>query len=190
MPNDVPETSPGSSREMTVTRPARTIATGSAALVVPGIVADAGEHAPAASWNFKPPGGLISSRGANSLPGASKTRSANWPISNRGTSRPTSRRPPARSSAWWVPDLVGLRDRALISVMTYAFGRITVLGLRDEDYYPQGKRRWVGLHEKAASATRCRRVIISKPILTAAGNAGPSSMPRRGGTAGTNVPAR
>jgi hypothetical protein len=30
-----------------------------------------------------------------------------------------------------VPDLVGLRDRALISVMTYAFGRISaVLGMR------------------------------------------------------------
>jgi site-specific recombinase XerC len=47
------------------------------------------------------------------------------------------------------PDLVGLRDRALISVMTYAFGRISaVLGMRVEDYYPQGKRWWVRLHEK------------------------------------------
>jgi site-specific recombinase XerD len=48
-----------------------------------------------------------------------------------------------------VPDLVGLRDRALISVMTFAFGRISaVLGMRVEDYYPQGKRWWVRLHEK------------------------------------------
>jgi site-specific recombinase XerD len=48
-----------------------------------------------------------------------------------------------------VADLVGLRDRALISVMTYAFGRISaVLGMRVEDYYPQGKRWWVRLHEK------------------------------------------
>ena len=47
------------------------------------------------------------------------------------------------------PDFVGLRDRALISVMTYAFGRISaVLGMRVEDYYPQGKRWWVRLHEK------------------------------------------
>jgi site-specific recombinase XerD len=47
------------------------------------------------------------------------------------------------------PDLVGLRDRALISVMTFAFGRISaVLGMRVEDYYPQGKRWWVRLHEK------------------------------------------
>jgi hypothetical protein len=37
-----------------------------------------------------------------------------------------------------LPDLVRLRDRTLISVMTYAFGRIrAVLGRRVEDYYPQ-----------------------------------------------------
>jgi site-specific recombinase XerC len=45
--------------------------------------------------------------------------------------------------------LVGLRDRALISVMTYAFARIgAVVDMRVEDYYPQGKRWWVRLHEK------------------------------------------
>jgi site-specific recombinase XerD len=45
--------------------------------------------------------------------------------------------------------LVGLRDRALISVMTFAFARIgAVVGMRVEDYYPKGKRWWVRLHEK------------------------------------------
>jgi site-specific recombinase XerD len=45
--------------------------------------------------------------------------------------------------------LVGLRDRALIGVMTYAFARIgAVVGMRVEDYYPAGKRWWVRLHEK------------------------------------------
>ncbi|HKG99970.1 MAG TPA: tyrosine-type recombinase/integrase, partial [Bradyrhizobium sp.] len=45
--------------------------------------------------------------------------------------------------------LVGLRDRALISVMTFAFARISaVIAMRVEDYYPQGKRWWVRLHEK------------------------------------------
>jgi site-specific recombinase XerD len=45
--------------------------------------------------------------------------------------------------------LVGLRDRALIGVMTYAFARIgAVVGMRVEDYYPEGKRWWVRLHEK------------------------------------------
>jgi site-specific recombinase XerD len=45
--------------------------------------------------------------------------------------------------------LVGLRDRALIAVMTYAFARIgAVVGMHVEDYYPEGKRWWVRLHEK------------------------------------------
>src|ERR1700682_5036600 len=45
--------------------------------------------------------------------------------------------------------LAGLRDRALISVMTFAFARIdAVVAMRVEDYYPKGKRWWVRLHEK------------------------------------------
>ena len=45
--------------------------------------------------------------------------------------------------------VVGLRDRALISVMTFAFARIgAVVAMRGEDYYPKGKRWWVRLHEK------------------------------------------
>jgi site-specific recombinase XerC len=45
--------------------------------------------------------------------------------------------------------LVGLRDRALISVMTFAFARIgAVIAMRVEDYYTEGKRWWVRLHEK------------------------------------------
>jgi integrase/recombinase XerD len=48
-----------------------------------------------------------------------------------------------------VPCVVGLRDRALISVMTFAFARIgAVVAMRVEDYFPKGKRRWVRLHEK------------------------------------------
>ena len=40
-------------------------------------------------------------------------------------------------------------DRALISVMTFAFARIgAVVAMRVEDYYPKGKRWWVRLHEK------------------------------------------
>jgi len=45
--------------------------------------------------------------------------------------------------------VVGLRDRAVISVMTFAFARIgAVVAMRVEDYYPLGKRWWVRLHEK------------------------------------------
>ena len=45
--------------------------------------------------------------------------------------------------------VVGLHDRALISVMTFAFARIgAVVAMHVEDYYPKGKRWWVRLHEK------------------------------------------
>jgi site-specific recombinase XerD len=45
--------------------------------------------------------------------------------------------------------VVGLRDRALISIMTFTFARIgAVVDMRVDDYYPQGKRWWVRLHEK------------------------------------------
>src|ERR1700740_2691142 len=43
-----------------------------------------------------------------------------------------------------VSTLVGLRDRALIAVMTFALARVgAVVAMRVEDYYPQGKRWWV-----------------------------------------------
>jgi len=45
--------------------------------------------------------------------------------------------------------LIGLRDRTLIAVMIYAFSRVSaVVATRAEDYYPQGKRWWLRLHEK------------------------------------------
>ena len=48
-----------------------------------------------------------------------------------------------------VSELSGLRDRALIGVMVYSFARVSaVLGMNVEDYYQQGKRWWLRLHEK------------------------------------------
>ncbi len=45
--------------------------------------------------------------------------------------------------------LTGLRDRALIGVMIYTFARISaVLQMNVEDYFSQGRRGWVRLHEK------------------------------------------
>ncbi len=45
--------------------------------------------------------------------------------------------------------LIGQRDRALIGVMTYAFARVgAVVAMRVEDYFANGKRWWVRLHEK------------------------------------------
>lgn len=47
------------------------------------------------------------------------------------------------------PDLTGLRDRALLGVMVYSFARVSaVVGMDVEDYYQQGKRWWLRLHEK------------------------------------------
>lgn len=45
--------------------------------------------------------------------------------------------------------VAGLRDRALIGTLVYSFARIgAALGMRVEDYYAQGKRWWLRLHEK------------------------------------------
>jgi integrase len=48
-----------------------------------------------------------------------------------------------------VPCVVGLRDRALIALMVFTFARVgAVITMRLEDYYIQGRRGWVRLHEK------------------------------------------
>ncbi len=45
--------------------------------------------------------------------------------------------------------LPGLRDRALIGLMVYTFGRVgAAVSMRVEDFYVQGRRGWVRLHEK------------------------------------------
>jgi integrase/recombinase XerD len=45
--------------------------------------------------------------------------------------------------------LVGLRDRAFIGVMVFAFARVSaVVGLQVEDYFPLKKRWWLRLREK------------------------------------------
>jgi site-specific recombinase XerD len=45
--------------------------------------------------------------------------------------------------------LIGLRDRALIGLMCYSFARVSaVANMKVEDFYQQGKRHWIRLHEK------------------------------------------
>lgn len=45
--------------------------------------------------------------------------------------------------------LIGLRDRALIGTMVYTFARVNaVLDMKVKDYFIQGRRGWVRLHEK------------------------------------------
>jgi len=44
--------------------------------------------------------------------------------------------------------IAGLRDRALIGVMLFAFGRVgAVVSMNVEDYYRNGRDRWFRLHE-------------------------------------------
>jgi integrase/recombinase XerD len=63
-----------------------------------------------------------------------------------------------------VPWLLGVRDRALMAVMTYTFARISAtVGMRVGDYFPNGKRWWVRLQEKGqaprnAGASQARAV--------------------------------
>lgn len=48
-----------------------------------------------------------------------------------------------------VPDLAGLRDRALIAVMVFSFARVSaVVGMDGLHFYQNGKRWWFRLHEK------------------------------------------
>ena len=48
-----------------------------------------------------------------------------------------------------VTSLPGLRDRALIGLMVYTFARVgATIGMKVEDYYVQGRRGWIRLHEK------------------------------------------
>lgn len=45
--------------------------------------------------------------------------------------------------------IAGLRDRALIGTMVYSFARVgATLAMRVEDYYTEGRRGWLRLHEK------------------------------------------
>ena len=48
-----------------------------------------------------------------------------------------------------VDTIAGLRDRALIGLMTYSFARISAaLGMEVRDLYVQNRRLWLRLHEK------------------------------------------
>lgn len=49
----------------------------------------------------------------------------------------------------------GLRDRALIATMIFSFARVgAVVAMNVEDYFPEGKRWWLRLHEKGGKHHR------------------------------------
>ena len=75
------------------------------------------------------------------------------------------------------PLLVGLRDRALIGAMVYTFARVSaVLRMRVRDYFLQGRRGWLRLHEKGGKehAVPCHHnlELYLDSYLAAAGIAG------------------
>jgi integrase/recombinase XerD len=62
---------------------------------------------------------------------------------------PITKKPANDPEAADQPDLLGLRDCALIAMMVYSFARIgAVIQMKVGDYFVQGRRHWVRLHEK------------------------------------------
>jgi integrase/recombinase XerC len=78
--------------------------------------------------------------------------------------------------------LTGLRDRALIGVMVYTFARVNaVIGMKVKDYFTQGRRGWVRLHEKGGQEHEvpCHHTLekILDDYIEAAGVAGDPNGP-------------
>ena len=81
-----------------------------------------------------------------------------------------------------VSTVAGLRDRAIIAVMTYTFARVgAVVELAVEDYFSQKKRWWLRLHEKNGKVTEmpCHHKLEQylDAYITAAGIAGGRKTP-------------
>lgn len=79
-------------------------------------------------------------------------------------------------------NIAGLRDRALIGVMVYSFARVSaVVGMKVEDYYQNGKRWWIRLHEKGGKRHEVPAHHNAEAYLDAymevAGIAGQKKMP-------------
>ena len=79
-----------------------------------------------------------------------------------------------------ISTLSGLRDRALIAVMVYSFARVSaVVGMDVGDYYQQGKRWWLRLHEKGGKhhevPVHHKAEVYLDAYLNAAGIAGEKS---------------
>jgi site-specific recombinase XerD len=78
--------------------------------------------------------------------------------------------------------VIGLRDRALIGVMVYTFARVNaVIGMKVKDYFIQGRRGWVRLHEKGGKEHEvpCHHTLekLLDDYLAAAGIAGDAERP-------------
>jgi site-specific recombinase XerC len=75
----------------------------------------------------------------------------------------------------------GLRDRALIATMIYTFAPIgAVLQINVSDYFSQGRRGWVRLHEKGGKEHEAPCIPKLKPILTSTSRPPESAATRKG----------
>ena len=78
-------------------------------------------------------------------------------------------------------ELIGLRDRALLGLMGYTFSRVSaVVTLRVEDYFQQGRRSWLRLHEKGGKRHDLLATTASTNIWTP-GSRPPASATTRSG---------
>ena len=80
---------------------------------------------------------------------AAAVRGPRHSLAKGKTAMPSRKEAKALLAAIGATSLVGLRDRALIGVLLYAFARVgAATAMRVADYYPVGKRWWLRLHEK------------------------------------------
>jgi WD40 repeat protein len=62
---------------------------------------------------------------------------------------------------------IGLCDRALIGVMVYTFARVNaVISMKVKDYFTQGRRGWVSLHDSPSRATFRRPAFKCRMFAT------------------------
>jgi site-specific recombinase XerD len=92
--------------------------------------------------------------------------------------------PEARAMIRSIPTdtLIGLRDRALIGVMTYSFARVSAaLQMNVKDVFPKHHRLWLRLHEKGGKYHEmpCHHTLEQylRDYLDAAGLAGEPGSP-------------
>lgn len=77
--------------------------------------------------------------------------------------------------------LIGLRDRAVIGTLLYTLARVSAAtALKVEDYFPQGKRWWLRLHEKGGKMHEMPVSHFLEPYLDAYLEAAEISGDRKG----------
>jgi site-specific recombinase XerD len=83
---------------------------------------------------------------------ASAVRGPKYSVKKGKTAVLTAEETRALLDAIDTSSVVGLRDRALIALMTFTFARVGAAAgkMRVEDVYIQGRRKWVRLHEKGS----------------------------------------